>query len=150
MRQLTRQETILALLKSYRDVVEPLQRNAGAGDPNKGSRDMFMPAHYCEGSYKELERALARLRLLHRPEWWAVNERFLRSIKVRRGIPRGWTIDVNGEKRQILEYQMVETWDRRVDPLNVERGLMLLDGLWPPLPARQPQLPLDILEVEAA
>ena len=83
MRQLSSQEIVLELLRTYRDVVDTLN---GASDwigRGPGSRYLDRPPHhpYHTGSYKTLETILMEMRTREPTMYAAVADTYLRSAR---------------------------------------------------------------------
>lgn len=76
---MSRRERCIALLRSYRDVCETLQRGDTGGTFYPDSRLLQMPNAWHAGSYAELEDALRRLRSMGPAHYWNLSERYLRS-----------------------------------------------------------------------
>jgi len=155
---LTRRQRIVRLLSTYRDVVAPRTSDLGVSAEH-GDRILLMPPAYHEGSYRELERCLLRLRVRFPRLDWQVRARYFESEQKTRALARrsgGWV--GLGENERIVgtpvqtlygkgNYRaFVESWDPHVDPVRVARGVDLIEKWW----RGDPQLPREIWEAIAA
>lgn len=163
MRQLSKRDRIIVLLKTFNDARETLQRGDAGGSNYPDDRLLLMPDAWTTGGYEELQRALARLRLRAPREYWHVTHRYLRSTKRRTDVTRCGEEWVGlGHNQSVFSHSMpegeerrrsrpsanaskserdfvaiVESWDEGVDVTVVADGVTQLVPLyvgWPRLP----------------
>ena len=79
-----RRERVLALLRTYNDARETLQRGDAGGRFDPDSRELAMPNAWHEGDYAALEDALRQLRGLTPHHYWHLAERYIRSQRAMR------------------------------------------------------------------
>lgn len=81
-----KEATIVELLRRYEEAQE-----GGSGDGPGDGRLPLMPSTW-NGSYRELERCLKRMRRAEPSLWWHVTERYIRTSSIRREVPvrRPW------------------------------------------------------------
>ena len=163
MRQLSKRDRIVVLLRTFNDTRETLQREDAGKSLYPDSRALYMPNAWKTGGYEELVRALVRLRLRAPKEYWHVTHRYLRSTKRRTDVTRRGEEWVGlrhnqrvfshampeGEERRRTRPKgdaskserdfvaIVESWDEGVDVTVVAEGISMLVKLysgWPRLP----------------
>jgi len=134
----TRVAVLTELLSRYHELTDTLTTN---GEKGNGDQPPQMPATYTR-SVRELERLLGQLRLVDRPLWWHVSERYLRStqsIKERTRFEK-----VKGKGRvSVTERVVWTTYPRTVDHDLVEAGVKWLAQNW--RLKSEPMLPKEIL-----
>lgn len=154
MRELSRRERVIELLRTLADAREPLQ--SGNGKSSAESHSFSYPKVYLEGSYRELEATLRRLRAERPGQYWHVCERYLRcerkviEAKVKKGKPTlpqhcelaGGLASIGASTARVSVFR----WDERVRMEKVRAGVEFLVEHFPV----EPQLPLDFLAVAAA
>lgn len=151
MRKLSRRETVLELLRTYQDVVCPLN---SAGDWIGGGPGSRMhvrdPQHpYFKGSYRTLEEILLHMRSLPTlaREYWAVSEAFIRCERriverqVRRKAKNNRTVTVTVRLSEPVRV-------RPVSQVDVDAGVDWITGEFDRRGV-SPFLPLEVLEVAA-